>query len=148
MVKNLPAMQETQVQSLGWEDLLEKGMASHASILVWRILCHKEWGTTEQLTLHFFASVKNSPKYPLYFLIIFGEVIQLRQISTRICAKPCKKQKSGPGGILNHIALNSVIICQWLVESASVALCVLEPYIYSWPNWRLMKGHFFVDGLH
>ena len=35
-VKNLPAMQETQVQSLGREDLLEKGMASHSSILAWR----------------------------------------------------------------------------------------------------------------
>ena len=31
MIKNLPAMQETQVQSLGWEDLLEKGMATHFS---------------------------------------------------------------------------------------------------------------------
>ena len=37
MVKNLPAMQETQVQSLGWEDPLEKGMAIHSSILAWRI---------------------------------------------------------------------------------------------------------------
>ena len=37
MVKNLPAMQETQVQSLGWEDLLEKEMATHSSILAWRI---------------------------------------------------------------------------------------------------------------
>ena len=33
MVKNLPAMQETQVQSLDWEDPLEKGMATHSSIL-------------------------------------------------------------------------------------------------------------------
>ena len=37
MVMNLPAMQETQVQSLGWEDLLEKDMATHSSILAWRI---------------------------------------------------------------------------------------------------------------
>ena len=37
MVKNLPVMQETQVQSLGWDDPLEKGMATHSSILVWRI---------------------------------------------------------------------------------------------------------------
>ena len=37
MVKNLPAMQETQVQSLGWEDPLEKGMATHSSILAWRV---------------------------------------------------------------------------------------------------------------
>ena len=37
MVKNLPAVQETQVQSLGREDSLEKGMATHFSILAWRI---------------------------------------------------------------------------------------------------------------
>ena len=35
--KHLPAMQETQVRSLGWEDLLEKEMATHSSILAWRI---------------------------------------------------------------------------------------------------------------
>ena len=38
LVKNLPAMWETWVHSLGWEDLLEKGMATHSSILAWRIL--------------------------------------------------------------------------------------------------------------
>jgi len=37
LLKNLPAMQETWVQSLGWEDLLEKGKATHSSILAWRI---------------------------------------------------------------------------------------------------------------
>ena len=37
MKKNLPAMQETWVRSLGWEDLLEKEMATHSSILAWRI---------------------------------------------------------------------------------------------------------------
>ena len=37
MVKNLPAMQETRVRSLGQEDPLEKGMAIHSSILAWRI---------------------------------------------------------------------------------------------------------------
>ena len=37
MAKNLPAMLETQVQSLGWEDPLEKGMAIHCSALAWRI---------------------------------------------------------------------------------------------------------------
>ena len=36
-VKNLPAMQVTWVQSLGWEDLLEKGKVTHSSILAWRI---------------------------------------------------------------------------------------------------------------
>ena len=37
MVKNLPAMRETQVQSLGWEDPPENGIATHSNIPVWRI---------------------------------------------------------------------------------------------------------------
>ena len=37
MVAQMPAMQETQVQSLGQEDILEKGMATHSSMLAWRI---------------------------------------------------------------------------------------------------------------
>ena len=44
MVKNLPAMQETQVQSLGQEDPLEKGIAIHSSILAWRIPWAEESG--------------------------------------------------------------------------------------------------------
>ena len=44
IVKNLPAMQETGVQSLGREDLLEKGMAIHSSILAWRIPWTEEPG--------------------------------------------------------------------------------------------------------
>ena len=43
-VKNPPAIQETQVQSLGWEDPLEKGMATHSSILPWRIPWTEEPG--------------------------------------------------------------------------------------------------------
>ena len=38
MVKNMPAMQETWIRSLGWEDPLEEGKATHSSILAWRIL--------------------------------------------------------------------------------------------------------------
>ena len=44
MVKNLPAMQETQVGSLGQEDLLEKGMATHSKILAWKIPWTEEPG--------------------------------------------------------------------------------------------------------
>ena len=71
MVKNLPVIQETQetkVRSLSWEDPLEKGMATHSSILAWRISqrvawwalvgyspwFHKKSGTTERLTLLLF----------------------------------------------------------------------------------------------
>ena len=60
MVKHLPVMQETQVQSLGWEDTLEKEMATHSNILAWKIPCwrsligyspwgHKESDTTKRL---------------------------------------------------------------------------------------------------
>jgi len=50
-VKNLPAMQETQVQSLGWEDPLEKGMATDSSILAWRIPWTEEPGGLQSLGL-------------------------------------------------------------------------------------------------
>ena len=47
MIKILPAMGETWVQSLGWEDPLEKGMATHSSILAWKIPMDREawWAT-------------------------------------------------------------------------------------------------------
>ena len=44
MVKRLPTMQKTWVQSLGWEDLLEKEMATYSSILVWKIPWMEEPG--------------------------------------------------------------------------------------------------------
>ena len=49
MGKNLSSIQETQVQSLGWEDPLEKGMAIHSSILDWRIPWTEEPGGLQSL---------------------------------------------------------------------------------------------------
>ena len=49
MVKNPPAMQEMQVQALGWEDPLEKGMATHSSIFVWRIPWTEEPGRLQSI---------------------------------------------------------------------------------------------------
>ena len=51
MVKNLPALQETQVQSLGQEDPLEKGMATHSSVLAWRIPRTEEVGSLQSMGL-------------------------------------------------------------------------------------------------
>ena len=62
-VKNLPAMQEIWVQSLGWEDPLEKGMATHSSILAWRIL---------SITL-LALSVKNLPAMQTWVLSLGWE---------------------------------------------------------------------------
>ena len=50
-VKNLPAMQETWVQSLGWEDPLEKGKATHSSILAWRVPWTEEPGGLQSMGL-------------------------------------------------------------------------------------------------
>ena len=49
MVKNLPAMQETRVQSLDWEDPLEKRMATHSGILAWRIPWIEEPGRLQSM---------------------------------------------------------------------------------------------------
>ena len=49
MVKNLPAMQETQIRSLGWEDPLENEMATHSSIPVWRIPWIEEPGGLQSM---------------------------------------------------------------------------------------------------
>ena len=51
MVKNLPAVQETRVQSLGQEDPLEQGMATHSSILAWRIPWTEEPGGLQSMGL-------------------------------------------------------------------------------------------------
>ena len=51
LVKNLPALPETQVWSLGWEDPLEKGMATHSSILAWRIPGTEEPGGLQSMEL-------------------------------------------------------------------------------------------------
>ena len=51
MVKTLPAMQETRVQSLGYEDPLDEGMATHSSILAWRIPWTEEPGGLQSIEL-------------------------------------------------------------------------------------------------
>ena len=48
-VKNLPAMQETWVRSLGWKDSLEKGMAIHSTVLAWRIPWTEEPGGLQSM---------------------------------------------------------------------------------------------------
>ena len=89
MVKNLTAIWKTWVRSLGWEDPLEKRMASHSSILAWRIPWTEELGrlqsmgckvldTTEGFSLHFDTL---AGRICYYYLIAEDpelEVIQLR----------------------------------------------------------------------
>ena len=91
MVKHLPTMHETQVRSLGWEDLLEKEIATHSSILAWKIPWTEKpgrlsspWGrkesdTTEQLhfpfslwVAHHLRTSDNFWHIPKYWLIRFA----------------------------------------------------------------------------
>ena len=50
-IRNLPALWETQVRSLGWDDSLEKGTATHSSILAWRIPWIEEPGVLQSMGL-------------------------------------------------------------------------------------------------
>ena len=82
LVKNSPAMQETWVRSLGWEDPLQKGTATHLSILAWRIpwtvksMGCKESDTTEGLSLSHLIPTSYHIAVLLccyFYLMIFGE---------------------------------------------------------------------------
>ena len=65
LVKDPPAMQETWVQSLGWEDLLERGKATHSSILAWRIpWTASPWGCKESDSTERLSLVQNETHLP------------------------------------------------------------------------------------
>ena len=104
-VKNLPAMQETQVQSLGWEDPLKKGMTSHSRILAWRIPWTREPGglhsmssqrvehdwvlnTTECLThthTHISDTTSDAEKSQLWYHVSLNENIYVCSSTFELC---------------------------------------------------------------
>ena len=86
MVKNLPAMQETRVWSLGQEDPLDKGMATHSSIVTWSTLWTEELGGLQSMGLQrvghdwatntFISLFKKHFFFNFIYLFIFGQSIQ------------------------------------------------------------------------
>ena len=70
LVKNLPAMRETCVWSLGWEDYLEKGKATHSSILAWRIPCtiYIVHGVTKSRDTTGWLSLSTVTLYPCFHI--------------------------------------------------------------------------------
>ena len=101
MVKNLPAMQETQVQSLGQEDALEKKMATYSSILSWRI----PWtGEPHGGTVHGISELCITEQLSLRFtsdLCIKGSV-QFSSVA-QSCLIPCNPMnRSTPGLPVHH----------------------------------------------
>ena len=84
MVKNLPAVQETWLRSLGWEDPLERGMATHSSILAWKIPWTEEPGgvTQSQTRLKRLGTQHTTPLDPVYLpgltQLTFQDLVQSR----------------------------------------------------------------------
>ena len=66
VVKNLPAMQETQIRSLGWEDPLEKEMATHSSILAWEIPGTEEPGGLQSMGSQRVGHGSDNEQQPLF----------------------------------------------------------------------------------
>ena len=79
MVKNLPAMQETPVQSLDWEDPLEEGMATHSIILAWKIPWTEEPGRLQfigsQRVAHNWSDL--SRLMNIYFILCYNPLLLL-----------------------------------------------------------------------
>ena len=78
VVKRLPAMQETRVRSLGGEDLLEKEMATHSSILAWKIPWREEPGGPQSI-----GSQKSTKTFAFFFFFFHNdwEVVTTREDS-------------------------------------------------------------------
>ena len=87
LVKTLPAMQETWVWSLGWEDLLKKGKVTHSSILAWRISWTVSMGSQRvghnwvTFTFYFFSPMKFFLLIPSHFSFFINISLQCDELS-------------------------------------------------------------------
>ena len=143
MVKNLPVMQETQVPSLGWEDPLEKGMATHSSAPVWRIPWTEEpsgfqyfrsqrvshnWVTnifTFLLTFHtllpfFCLGKKERQRWELDYMFVFV------CIYTRNYERICKKNKKDYGVWGLEIGWTEAGVGDFLLHICLKLFCLLN----------------------
>ena len=74
MVKNPPATQETQLRSLDWEDPLEKEMATHSSVLAWRILWIEESGGLQSIGSRKDGHDRVTNMFTFFFMVILFSV--------------------------------------------------------------------------
>ena len=98
LIKNPPAMRENWVQSLGWEDPLKKGMATHFSILAWRI--HSPWGCKE-----------SNMAERLSFSLMEGKYIIIYCLVAKSCLTVCDPMDCSPPGSCLH-GISQVIILE------------------------------------
>ena len=134
MVKNLPARQDPWVRSLGQEDSLEKGLATHSSILAWRILWTEEPGGLQSMgwqtvgpdwASNTFTSLSYQEIEWLY-----GSFIYLFLRKLFIVAAPCY--------IKSRRVLISLHPCQHLLFSAFCCCCCLIVFILRGMRWWLI----------
>ena len=92
-VKNLPAMQEIQVRSLGWEDPLEKGMATHSSILAWEIPLTEEPGGLQSMGLQRVGHNWVTNTHAYVWLIHFAAPHCKQGIVKQLCSNNNLKKK-------------------------------------------------------
>ena len=116
LVKNLPAMWETWVRSLGWEDSLEKGKATHSSILAWRIPWTTVHGVTKSWTRlsDFHAGIQSRYRAP-----------ELQPAETRNHSWPCP----------HHEGVELWLKCVWLVLPK-----VTDGVGFLWNDWPGRHG--------
>ena len=141
MVKHLPTMRETWVQSLGQEDLLEKEMETHSSILAWKIPWMEEPDRLKSMgsqrvghdwvtSLHFFTSLwvtVNSRSFlSFFFFFFFSACVKLLLFSFR-------KKHNQSNFIIDHL-----VMCKCTVIS-----CVFRMNCLLWPPCPLDKTHNF-----
>ena len=120
MAKNLPAVKETRVQSLGWEDHLEKEMATHSSILAWEIPWTEEPGRLQSMGL---KRVRYDSDFP------YTTLIELKAIGTVIGMKKNMSQ-SNPGVLSVERSLEPV--GQQSHEPASTPERLVTLHIMNW----------------
>ena len=127
MVKDLPAMQETEVQSLGWEDPLEKEMAIHSSILAWRIPRTGAW----QAMVHGLQRVGHDWATKIHNITTPNSLFNLNLFLFSSCCWVVL-QSQGPKSLPNWLCLSflSTVLL-------SCSLLILLPEIS--PGWRTLS---------
>ena len=140
LIRNPPAMQETWVQSLGWEDSLEKGKATYSSMLAWRILwtvC--PWGCKElDMTEQLFLSLSNRVTvYNLDYSFPYLEPVCCSLFSSNCCFLTCIQISQEAGKIVwySHLFKNFLqFVLIYTVNGFGIVLLYSKTFYIMTPN--------------
>ena len=138
--KNLPAMQETRVQSLGWGNPLENGMATHSNMLAWKIPGAKV-KTNELLTLslhfHIYMTIWYEYMYSQFTLSVLSDSLQPHGLQN--ARLPCPSQTS-------RASSNSCSLTWWCHLTISSSIIPFSSRLQSFPASESFLSYFFASG--